>query len=156
VYFVTAATLFGPTLLGMFQGLFQAVSGKSLDGLGLPDEVTAKLMAFAAEKKTESTEAYWKDIADYVAKEPSATSADLIMFLQFVVKTNPLSTPFIWKTLAEAGQMAKTLSSQYADRTKFFTGLAALKTADGVILPRATAAGVAQNAIALSLLPPMG
>jgi hypothetical protein len=48
--------------------------------------------------------------------------------------------------------MAKTLSSQYTDRTKFFTGLATLKTTDGIILPRATAAGVAQNAIALSLV----
>ena len=51
--------------------------------------------------------------------------------------------------------MAAKLAPQYtADRAKFFTGLADLKTSDGRVLPRAAAGGVAQNAIALSMLPP--
>jgi hypothetical protein len=153
MYLATGLTLFGPMLLQMFEGLYKAVSGKSLDGLGLPDEVTAKLMAFAAEKKAESTEAYWKDIGDYVAKSPDATSADLIMLLQFIVKTNPLAMPFLWPSFQEAGEMAAQLAPKYkADRVAFFKGLAILKTKDGRPLPRATAAGVAQNAVALSML----
>ncbi|WP_291297528.1 hypothetical protein [Elioraea sp.] len=155
MYLVTGLTLFGPMLMQMFEGLYKAMTGKSLDGLGLPDEVTAKLMAFAAEKKAETSEAYWKDIADYIAKSPNATSADLIMLLQFIVKTNPLTMPFMWSSFEDAGNMALELAPQYtADRTKFFTGLATLKTKDKRPLPRATAAGVAQNAIALTLVTP--
>src|SRR5262249_4183554 len=129
------------------------LGGKSLLPLGLPDELTAKLMAFAAEKKNEDSQAYWKDIGDYVGKQTDATAADLIMLLQFIVKTNPLTTPFLWNSLAEAGQMAAAQKPQFADRVKFFTGLAALKTKDSRPLPRATVAGGAQNAIALPLVP---
>lgn len=154
-YFLTAAAFFGPTLLQVFEGVFKAFTGKDLDGLGLPDEITAKLMAFVAEKKAELAPAYWKDIGDYVAKSPDATSADLILLLQFIVKTNPLTVPFLWPSFEESGSMAAKLAPQYsADRGKFFTGLADLKTSDGRLLPRAAAGAVAQNAIALSMLTP--
>lgn len=154
-YLLTAAAFFGPTLLQVFEGLFKAAGNKDLSGLGLPDELTAKLMAFVAEKKAEDATAYWKDIGDYITKSPEATSPDLIMLLQFIVKTNPLPAPFFWPSFEEAGTMAATLAPQYvADRAKFFAGLAALKTSEGKILPRATAGAVAQNAIALSMLPP--
>jgi hypothetical protein len=153
MFLVTGISVFGPTLLQMFEGLVKATSGKDPDGI--PDELAVKIMAFAAEKKAESAESYWKDIGDYIAKSPDATSADLILLLQFIVKTNPLAVPFVWPSFEEQGKMAMDLAPKYlADRGKFFTGLASLKTSTGLSLPRSVAAALAQSAIALSMLPP--
>ena len=107
---------------------------------------------FIATHRAQTDEKFWSDLATTLkAKAPAPNAAELIFILQFIAVAFPLETAFTWDPADYNTLLAQLQQAYLQDHVGFVSTLSTLKGRVNTKIPRATAAGLAQSAVALSL-----